>query len=117
MYPWKPTRASKGKLLGDFKNEEYIADFCLVSRRTLSDRENTIFKYHYLLGADWKLCCRKLNIDRGTFFHEIIESSRSLGEHSANSSHTLCSRLTNTSTALGDRRLPPFLLSGSKLNR
>ena len=86
------------------KNEEYIADFCLVSRRTLSDRENTIFKYHYLLGADWKLCCRKLNIDRGTFFHEIYRIEQKIGENiPRSSSHTLCSRLTNTSTALGDK--------------
>jgi hypothetical protein len=62
------------------KNEEFIADFCLVSRRTLSEREYKLFKYHFLLGADWKLCCRKLQIDRGTFFHEVYRIQEKLGK-------------------------------------
>lgn len=61
------------------KDEEYIADFCLVSRRTLSEPEYRLFKYHFLLGADWKLCCRKLNIDRGTFFHAVYRIEQKLG--------------------------------------
>jgi len=61
------------------KDEEYIADFCLVSRRTLSLRDHRIFRYHYLLGADWKLCCQKLNMDRGAFFHEIYRIEQKLG--------------------------------------
>jgi hypothetical protein len=62
------------------KDEEFIADFCLVSRRALSDRDHRIFKYHFLLGADWKLCCRKLKIDRGEFFHEIYRIEQKLGK-------------------------------------
>jgi hypothetical protein len=61
------------------KDEEYVADFCLVSRRALSLREHRIFRYHYLLGADWKLCCQKLNTDRGSFFHEIYRLEQKLG--------------------------------------
>jgi hypothetical protein len=61
------------------KNEEYIADFCLVSRRTLNEVEYRIFKFHFLLGADWKLCCRKLNIDRGDFFHHVYRIQQKLG--------------------------------------
>jgi len=67
------------KSVWGLKNEEYIADFCLVSRRTLSDPEYTLFKFHYLLGADWKLCCRRLNVDRGTFFHEAYRIEQKLG--------------------------------------
>src|ERR1700726_4543626 len=33
------------------KDEEYTADFFLVSRRSLSESEYRIFKYHFLLGA------------------------------------------------------------------
>src|SRR5579875_3159382 len=62
------------------KNEEFIADFCLVSRRTLSEYEYKIFKFHFLLGADWKLCCRRLNIDRGTFFHDVYRIEQKLGK-------------------------------------
>jgi hypothetical protein len=61
------------------KDEEFVADFCLVSRRVLSLREHRIFRYHYLLAADWKLCCQKLNSDRGTFFHEIYRIEQKLG--------------------------------------
>ncbi len=62
------------------KNEEFIADFVLVSQRTLTDYEYRIFKYHFLLGADWKLCCKKLNLDRGEFFHEIYRIQQKLGK-------------------------------------
>jgi hypothetical protein len=61
------------------KDEEYTADFCLVSQRTLSLREHRIFRFHYLLGADWKLCSQKLNMERGEFFHEIYRIEQKLG--------------------------------------
>lgn len=67
------------KSVWGLKNEEFIADFCLVSRRTLNDHEYKVFKFHFLLGADWKLCCRKLNIDRGTFFHDVYRIQQKLG--------------------------------------
>lgn len=61
------------------RDEEYIADFCLVSRRALDEFEYRIFRFHFLLGADWKLCCRRLNIDRGTFFHAVYRIEEKLG--------------------------------------
>ena len=67
------------KSVWGLKNEEFIADFCLVSRRTLDEQEYQIFRYHFLLGADWKLCCRKLKMDRGTFFHEVYRIQQKLG--------------------------------------
>lgn len=67
------------KSVWGMKNEEYMADFCLVSRRHLTDYEYKVFKFHFLHGADWKLCCRQLNIDRGTFFHEVYRIQQKLG--------------------------------------
>lgn len=61
------------------RNEEYIADFCLVSRRFLDESQYQLFKFHFLLGADWKLCCRRLNINRGSFFHEVYRIQQRLG--------------------------------------
>ena len=61
------------------KDEEFIADFCLVSRRTLDDFEQRLFRYHFLLGADWKLCARRLGIDRGNFFHAVYRIEQKLG--------------------------------------
>jgi len=56
-----------------------MADFCLVGQRTLEDLENRIFRVHFLLGADWKLCCRQLHTDRGTFFHLVYNIEHRLG--------------------------------------
>lgn len=61
------------------KVEEYMADFCLVSRRTLVGLEYDVFRFHFLLGADWKLCCWRLNLDRGTFFHAVYRIEQKLG--------------------------------------
>ena len=61
------------------KDEEYIADFELTARRTLDDFEHRLFRYHFLLGADWKLCARKLGIDRGNFFHAVYRIEQKLG--------------------------------------
>ncbi len=60
-------------------SEDYMADFYLVAKRVLEEDEFRIFRFHFLLGADWKLCCRHLNIDRGTFFHAIYRIEQKLG--------------------------------------
>lgn len=61
------------------KNEEYIVDFLNVTRRALTDEDWKIFNYHFLLGADWRLCTRKLGMDRGRFFHELYRITERLG--------------------------------------
>lgn len=61
------------------KEEEYAADFVLVSRRHLDPLEFRVFRYHYLLGADWKLCSRRMHIDRGEFFHALYRVEQRLG--------------------------------------
>lgn len=60
-------------------DEEYIADFCLVSRRALSDLDCQVFRLHFLLGGDWKICCRRLGINRGVFFHAVYRIEQLLG--------------------------------------
>jgi hypothetical protein len=67
------------KSVWGLKNEEYMADFILVSRRTLEEYDYVVFKYHFLLGADWNLCCKKLKLDRGEFFHEVYRIQQKLG--------------------------------------
>jgi hypothetical protein len=62
------------------KNEEYLADFTLIAKRTLTNpHEYQIFKFHFLLGADWKLCCVRLKIERGEFFHALYRIQQKLG--------------------------------------
>lgn len=72
--PGKDRRGAWGR-----KSEEFAADFCLVSKRTLTESEFQIFRYHFLMGADWKLCCLKLKMDRGNFFHSVYRIEQKLG--------------------------------------
>jgi hypothetical protein len=46
----------------------------------LDDSEHRLFRYHFLLGADWKLCTRKLGGDRGNFFHAVYRIEQKLGK-------------------------------------
>ena len=61
------------------KDEEYIADFTLIARRHLTEEEHRLFRYHFLLAADWKLCSRKLGMERGNFFHAVYRIEQKLG--------------------------------------
>jgi hypothetical protein len=61
------------------KNEEFMADFVLIAKRSLNEADYRMFRYHFLLGADWKLCCGQLGIDRGTFFHMVYRIEERLG--------------------------------------
>jgi hypothetical protein len=69
----------RGRQTFSRKREEFIADFCLVSRRLLNELEYRLFRYHFLLGADWRLCGRQLGMDRGTFFHMVYRIQQKLG--------------------------------------
>src|SRR5258708_1237090 len=53
------------------KDEEYVADFMIVAKRVLNRAEHKLFRIHYLLGADWRLCCKRLNVEKGVFFHAV----------------------------------------------
>lgn len=72
-------RGRGGRRVYSRKREEYMADFCLVSRRVLAEPDYTVFRFHFLLGADWRLCCRRLNMDRGNFFHAVYRIEKQLG--------------------------------------
>lgn len=73
-------RGPKGRAGGRGRKQiEYMADFVLVSRKSLDPFEYQLFKFHYLLGADWKLCCQRLHIDRGNFFHAVYRIQQKLG--------------------------------------
>lgn len=61
------------------KEQEYMADFCLLSRRVLSPLEYDVFRFHFLLGGDWRICCRRLDLDRGNFYHTVYRVEQKLG--------------------------------------
>jgi hypothetical protein len=76
---WEFCAGPGGRRVYSRKQEEYMADFCLVSRRVLDDEDHRLFRYYFLLGADWQLCARQLKMDRGNFFHAIYRIERTLG--------------------------------------
>jgi hypothetical protein len=76
---WERCGGPSGYRAYSRKREEFMADFVIVSRRTLEELEYGIFRSHFLLGADFKLCCRQYHIDRGTFFHHVYTIQERLG--------------------------------------
>lgn len=61
------------------KEEEYVADFLLVSRRHLNPAEYQVFRFHFLLGAGNRLSCQRLGLERGEFYHMVYRIMRRLG--------------------------------------
>ncbi|HUK14976.1 MAG TPA: hypothetical protein VLW65_01120 [Bryobacteraceae bacterium] len=61
------------------KMEEYVADFSLVSRRALDDSEYRLFRFHYLLGADSRLCCRRFKMQQSGFYSAVYRIEKRLG--------------------------------------
>lgn len=72
-------KGTEGNFAWAMKDEEFVADFILISQRTLTPEEYRIFRYYFLLSASWRLCCKKLGVDRGTFFHQIYVIEEKLG--------------------------------------
>lgn len=77
--PLEVKASRKRKCVFSLTDEEYIADFYLVSRRVLSPEDYRLFKFHFLRGEEWRPCCRRLNMDRGTFFHAVYRIQEKLG--------------------------------------
>jgi hypothetical protein len=69
-----------GRVTWSRKDEEYLADFYLVTKRNLTAEHWKIFSAHFLLGADWKLCTRWLQMEKGDFFHEVYRIENHLGK-------------------------------------
>jgi hypothetical protein len=44
------------------KREEFMADFELVARRSLSRAEHRLFRFHHILAASESMCAKRLRI-------------------------------------------------------
>jgi hypothetical protein len=60
-------------------SREFVADFCNVSRRALTEGENRLFRFHFLLAAGPRLCWKRLNMDRGAFYHSVYRVEEKTG--------------------------------------
>lgn len=73
------TRDGKRRSTYGRKSSEFIADFCLIARRTLKPDDYRVFQLRFLLGLPWKPCCEKLDLDRGNFYHAVYAVEKKLG--------------------------------------
>jgi hypothetical protein len=71
----------KAGYAGGIKSVEYVIDFEHVAQRALADLpvEAAVFTMHFLHGRDWHMCCCKLRLDRGEFFHAVYRVEKRLG--------------------------------------
>lgn len=76
---WEFCGGATARRMYSRKREEFMADFCLLSRRLLSEEDHRLFALYFLGGADWQLCARRFHLDRGNFFHGIYRIERLLG--------------------------------------
>lgn len=76
---WEYCSPSGGGRVYSRKQEEYMADFCLVSQRVLSAKDYRLFRDYFLLGADWDDVADRLLLARGNFFHAVYRIERQLG--------------------------------------
>jgi hypothetical protein len=59
--------------------EEYAADLMRLAERTLSPEHYRIFRFRFLLGADWQLCTRRLGMSRARFLRAVCRVEEQLG--------------------------------------
>ena len=72
--------SGSGRYLWSRKEEEYVADFHLVSHRALSKFEWNIFRFHFLAGLDWPGCERRIRgLRRAKFFYTLYSIEAKLG--------------------------------------
>lgn len=71
-------RRANGRIYS-FKAVEFVSDFDIIARRTLSERQRRIL-YDHILG-DWRAreLAPRLGLDRGNFFHEVYRIMANLG--------------------------------------
>jgi hypothetical protein len=54
-------------------------DFELAAARVLEPQELDVFRLHFLGRGDWHVCCRRLKVDRGRFYHSVYRAEAVLG--------------------------------------
>lgn len=62
------------------KEEEYCADFYLVSKRVLDPAGWRVFEAHFLKGGDWRACVPRVGMCRGNYFHAVYRVKARLGK-------------------------------------
>jgi hypothetical protein len=79
-FPLDGLSGPKGKRTSGFRNIDFAADFCLIAKRILTNPlDYMVFKFHFLLGAECALCCKRLGLNRGQFFHGVYGIEHKLG--------------------------------------
>jgi hypothetical protein len=58
---------------------EFRADFELTALRVLDPLEAAVFWLHLIGGREWRICCARLQLSRGNFFHAVYRAERKMG--------------------------------------
>lgn len=62
------------------RNEEYMADFCLLARRAIADSDTyRLFNEYFLLCVDWRACCERHKLHRGSLYRKLWEIEERCG--------------------------------------
>ena len=72
-------RGSSRLTVWGLKDQEYVADFCLVARRVLSPSDHRLFRYRYLLAADFRSCAQVLGEPRAAIMNRAYRLEAVLG--------------------------------------
>jgi hypothetical protein len=68
-----------GSLAYGMPYTEYVVDFELAAKRSLTSRQLRILSLHYIGGEPWSQCAPKVGVDKGEFFHEAYRTEQFLG--------------------------------------
>ena len=67
-------------VLASRPGEEFMADVCLVAKRSLDDLEWRIFQMHVIGHMAWRGCVERIKgLSRGEFFHAVYRIQQKLG--------------------------------------
>jgi hypothetical protein len=69
----------RGKAGYSSRPAEFRADFELIAKRTLSTDDWAVFSAHHLMGNEWRVCCQRLGMSRGNYFHAVYKLENELG--------------------------------------
>lgn len=70
-------RSNKGTW--GLKREEYMADFELTARRSLSAPRHKLFRFHHILGASVSMCARRLRLSPEAAARAVAQIEIDLG--------------------------------------
>ncbi len=77
---WDIVAFNTSRRVYGFKDQEFLADFISITRRTLNEIEFRIFSSYYLNNIDYQQLCIRHRLSKGNFFHLVYRIQMKLGQ-------------------------------------